>query len=231
MVHIKSTLPVTSRCSPKSYGQLRDAALGCGPVHDIEPRHARELALVGGHEGCAMSARLRGDQQVVMADRRAGALGIGELERQWFHIQCEQGAQRRLVARPLCALLVAVDQFEQRNGRDTDALATRELLCEPAARAARAVVEHRDDGVRVKALHASKKTRLSGTTGGSSAGRTSGKGSPVKSRSISAKTAATSAGLRAIGSKITRLPTRVTRTSFPGKRNSLGSRTAWLGRG
>ena len=109
--------------------------LGCGPVHDIEPRHTRELALVGGHEGCAMSARLRGDQQVVMADRRAGTLelhadragvlGIGELEWQRFDIQCEQRAQRRLVARPLCALLIAVDQLEQRNGRDTDALAAR----------------------------------------------------------------------------------------------------------
>jgi hypothetical protein len=55
---------------------LRDAALGCGPVDDIEPGHARELALVGGDESCAMAERLRGDQQVVMADRRAGALEL-----------------------------------------------------------------------------------------------------------------------------------------------------------
>jgi len=68
--------------------------LESGPVHDIEPGHARELALVGGHEGCAMSASLRGDQQVVMANWRAGALelradrasvlSIGEFERQRF---------------------------------------------------------------------------------------------------------------------------------------------------
>jgi len=60
-----------------------------------------------------MSARLRGDRPVVMADRRAGAfelsadragvLGIGELERQRFDIQCKQGAQRRSL-RARCAL-------------------------------------------------------------------------------------------------------------------------------
>src|SRR5215469_11005996 len=159
---------------------------------------------------------------------RAGVLRIGELEWQRFDIQCEQRAQRRLVAGPLCALLVAVYQLEQGNSRDADALAIRELLCEPAAGTGRALVEHRDDRVRVQAFHAWKKTRLSGTTGGSSSGPASGKGSPARSRSISAKTAATSAGLRAIGSRITRWPTRLTRTSFPGSRNSLGSRTAWL---
>ena len=90
-----------------------------------------------------MSASLRSDQQVVMADRgagalelcadRAGVLGIGVLERQWVDIQCEQGAQRRLVALSLYAFLVTVDQLEQRNRRDADALAVRELSCEPAA--------------------------------------------------------------------------------------------------
>jgi hypothetical protein len=79
-------------------------------------------------------------------------LGIGDLKRQRFDIQCEQGAQRRLVTRPLCALLVTVNQLEQRNGRDADALAIREVLCEPAACAGRPVVEHRDHGVRIQVL-------------------------------------------------------------------------------
>ena len=33
--------------------------------------------------------------------------------------------------------------------RDADALVVRELFCEPATRPGRAVVDHRDDGVRV----------------------------------------------------------------------------------
>jgi hypothetical protein len=59
-----------------------------------------------------MPARLRGDQQVVLADRRAGTLelradragqlGIGELERQRFDIQCEQRCAASLRSR--CAL-------------------------------------------------------------------------------------------------------------------------------
>jgi hypothetical protein len=56
----------------------------------------------------------------------------------------------------------------------------------------------------------------------------SGRKSRAPSASSSAQNLSKSIGCFLIGSRITLSPTLLTRTSLPSKRNSFGSRTAWL---
>src|SRR5882724_1782238 len=88
-----------------------------------------------------------------------------------------------------------------------------------------APVDHVDRDVGIEADHSSKKTRGSGSSGGSS-GMPSGRKSRAPSSSRRANHASTSNGCFFSGSRITLSPTLLTRTSVPSKRNSFGRRTA-----
>src|SRR6266404_6140369 len=90
-----------------------------------------------------------------------------------------------------------------------------------------APVHDPNDDVGVEADHSSKKTRGSGSAGGSS-GIPSGRKSLAPSASSSAQNLSRSIGCFFSGSRITLSPTLLTRTSVPSKRNSFGRRTAWL---
>src|SRR6266403_2012817 len=101
------------------------------------------------------------------------------------------------------------------------------MFCQAEAHSGDAPVDHVDRDVRIEADHSSKKTRGSGSSGGSS-GMPSGRKSRAPSSSRRANHASTSNGCFFSGSRITLSPTLLTRTSVPSKRNSLGRRTAWL---
>src|SRR4051812_11898149 len=94
-------------------GAIEAPALILRPVHHDEPRHARELAGVGGDEGGACTTRLRRYQNVVGADRpcappqlRANVGGLARVRR----LERQQGdraarkEQRELVLVGLAAL-------------------------------------------------------------------------------------------------------------------------------
>src|SRR6266403_4247265 len=101
------------------------------------------------------------------------------------------------------------------------------MFCQAEAHSGDAPVDHVDRDVGIEADHSSKKTRGSGSSGGSS-GMPSGRKSRAPSSSRRANHASTSNGCFFSGSRITLSPTLLTRTSVPSKRNSLGRRTAWL---
>src|SRR5229473_7732242 len=215
---------------------LRSACHPCcsrRPIRNRQPRHALELAAVRRHQGRARPARLSGDEHIVRSDGRAEPSQVGAdvrrllcvrlLERRNIEAACrhEQGDLLLVLApalaggRPVHQLVIDDDRQGERRMR-------RPRLVEACAHRRRTVVEERDGGIGVEMDHRSNTTRSFGRAGWS---RPSGmKGESPVSSMIAHGIAADGSS----GSRITRSPTLVTRTSEPSKRNSLGSRAAWL---
>src|SRR5712691_9913180 len=207
------------------------------PIRHHQPRHARELAAVGRHQGGAPAAGLSRDETVIGADRRALALQISAdvaSVRGVFRIEWKDGDPRRqkfgqqtIGFGPPVAARVAITQFKQRDGGQTDLRSEPQLFRQTMPYRGNAAVDDVNRDVGIEADHSSKKTRGSGSTGGSS-GIPSGRKSRPPSSSRRANHASASNGCFVSGSRITLSPTLLTRTSVPSKRNSLGRRTAWL---
>ena len=124
------------------------------------------------------------------------------------------------------ALFDAIPYFIKNDYRHRDNEPLCECLLQSRAHHGLAPVDCSDDSIGIQAYHCSNS--LDGNGIGGCSGRPSGKKSAPPERSISAKIALTDSRSRSSGSKRTPRPTRRTRTSLPGKRNSFGSRTAWL---
>src|SRR6266567_76523 len=207
------------------------------PIRHHQPRHARELAAVGRHQGGAPATRLGRDEAVIGADRRALALqmradvagvrGVFRAERKHGDPRREKLGQQTIGFGPPVAARMAITQFKQRDGGQTNVRSQPQLFRQTEPYRGNAPVDDVNRDVGVEADHSSKKTRGSGSTGGSS-GRPSGRKSRPPSSSRRANHASASNGCFVRDSRITLSPTLLTRTSVPSKRNSLGRRTAWL---
>src|ERR1700722_5191319 len=207
------------------------------PIRHQQPRHAFEFANVRRHKRRATAAGLRGDQIIIMADRRTPALQIGAdvagvrgvfgLEGKYRDPRRQKLGQQAIGFGLPVAAGVAVAQFKQRDHRETDLRPQPQLLRQAEPNRGDAAVDDVNRDVGVETDHLSKKTRGSGSAGASS-GMPSGRKSRPPSSSRRANHASASKGCFFSGSRITLSPTLLTRTSVPSKRNSLGRRTAWL---
>src|SRR5262249_9129760 len=155
-----------------------------------------------------------------------GLFGICCLEGPRRYIQGQECGESCRIGLTPRALLGSVPHLIQSDGRDPDDHIFNEGPQQSIANRAWPAVDRRNNRVRIKTNHSSKNARWGGI--GGCLGRPSDKKSAPLNRSISAKIASMSLMSRSIGSNSTPRPTRRTRTSVPGIRNSLGNRTAWL---
>ena len=131
---------------------------GARPVLRFQARHAGKLPRVGGHERGAAAARLRGNQDVVGADRGSCSiqgsadvtrlLGVLWPEREDGDRQLQK--KRQSIGVPLApqAFEDAVLQLEQRDARQRD-IALQHLALEPFSEMVRLAAQEGDDDVRI----------------------------------------------------------------------------------
>src|SRR3954451_12948579 len=173
----RGALSLQQRRSPQTMPQ-RAALAPSRPVHHDQPRHARKFARVERHQRRAAAPGLGRDQVIVGSDRRAlafqmranvgGMRRVFGVERENVDAKAEKPLQQPLAMLAPIALYDPVAHFKQSGDRQRGFGGRPHLFSEPVSKRRPAPTQNGNDDIGIEANHSSKKTRGSGSSGGSS---------------------------------------------------------------
>src|SRR5579859_1788262 len=219
----------------RNLGREDQSELPSPPILPEQPFHPPKLLRIRSHQCHLSRQRLPRYQEVVCSDGFPAPLqsvsdfaGIARVlfpELQHPHRPRKKHLQAQCIRFRLDALCYAIPKFVQRHRRHPHLLTRLQRLGESLPNRFRCPVDQRDAHVRIKQIvHRKSQSKILRRGARGCFRPPFSKGSPPI-RSIAANH---SLGSEIIGSSKTPSGTRRTRTLSPSKRNSRGSRTAWL---